>query len=432
MKEVLPFIFFLLLASVCEGQPSPSTVTNSAVLGMQMQQAVLQKQDLNEIQRILKAGFKIDDPIGCGTFNSVDGAVAVENLEILKFFLASGARPKNSALYQAVWSHHPDISRQMVEMLLKAGADPNYKDCYMGDTNRFNTPLHVACYQGYLADVQLLVNQPVVELNLIDIDGYTPLMMAVCKGNKEIVGLLLAKGANPNIAKQRRSGGGVVSAIDGVTPLAWAEQRAMDDIADMLRAAAGTPAPAGPKIASPEAMRVIAQRIAAGDGGAFDELARAASALYQGINYRTDHSLIMSYLIHMHAAFDVLGEEAGKGNAAAFQALKKSMDTGYLNGFAPDALGMAAAAGNKDALDILVHYQESGILESTAIFALAKPVEAGVAPAIDCVGVWLAHLNGNSLSGGMVLSTTNALGIAVSKGNQKAQVVLNQFVARIE
>src|SRR5580704_14335989 len=103
MKEVLPFIFFLLLVSVCGGQPSHAP--NSMVLGMQMQQAVLQKQDLNEIRRILKAGFKIDDPIGCGTFNAVDGAVAVENLEILKFLLASGARPKNSALLQAVWSH---------------------------------------------------------------------------------------------------------------------------------------------------------------------------------------------------------------------------------------------------------------------------------------------------------------------------------------
>jgi ankyrin repeat protein len=428
MKETLRFIFSLfLLVSVCGGQPSPAP--SSAVLGMQMQQAVLQKQDLNEIQRILKAGFKIDDPIGCGTFNSVDGAVAVENLEILKFLLASGARPKNSALLQAVWSHHPDISEQMVEALLKAGADPNYKDCYMGDTNRFSTPLHIACYQGYFAVVQLLVSQPGVELNTIDIDGYTPLMLAVCKGNKEIVGLLLAKGANPNVAKQRR--GGVVSMIDGTTPLGWAEQRAMDDIANMLRGAAGTPGPAIPKPPSCEAMRDIAQRIAAGDEGAFDELVRVADALYQDVDYQKDHSRILSNLIRMHAAFDVLGQEAGKGNVAAFRALKKSMSAGRLNSFAPDALGMAAAAGNQGALDILVRYQESGILESTAIFALAKPVEAGVDPAIDCVGAWLSHLK-YDLSGGMVLSTTNALAVAAEKGNQKAQAVLNQFTARIE
>jgi ankyrin repeat protein len=216
-----------------------------------MQRAVLQQQDLNEIQRILKAGFKIDGPIGCGTFNSVDGAVAVENLKILKFLLSSGAKPKNSALLQAVWSHHPDISRQMVEILLKAGADPNYKDCYMGDTNRFFTPLNTACYQGYLADVQLLVNQPNVELNNIDIDGYTPLLWAVSKGNKEIVALLLAKGANPNIAKQYR--GGVVSRIDGLTPLEWAEERGMDDIADMLQAATRTSSPVGLKPPSPTA-----------------------------------------------------------------------------------------------------------------------------------------------------------------------------------
>jgi ankyrin repeat protein len=249
MKQALSFVFCLWLVSVYGGQPS--SVSNSVVLGMQMQQAVLHKQDLNEIRRILKAGFKIDDPIGCGTFNSVDGAVEVENLEILKFLLSSGARPKNSALLQAVWSHHPDISRKMVKMLLKAGADPNYKAYYMGDTNRFNTPLHVACYQGYLADVQLLIEQPGVELNEIDIDGYTPLMWAVSKGNKEIVGVLLAKGANPNIAKQRRNG--VDSMIDGTTPLEWAERCGMSDIADMLRAATGTPEPVGYGLPSPPA-----------------------------------------------------------------------------------------------------------------------------------------------------------------------------------
>jgi hypothetical protein len=431
MRGILLFVFFLSLVFVCGSQslPVPSGAQRGAVLGMQMQQAVLQKQDLNEIQRILKAGFPIDDPIGCGTFNSVDGAVAVENMDILKFFLASGARPKNSALLQAVWSHHPDKSRQMVEVLLKAGADPNYKDCYLGDTNRFSTPLGVACFQGYFEVVKLLLNQPGVELNAIDIDGYTPLMHAVAKGNKEIVGILLAKGANPNIAKERRNG--IVSAIDGMTPLQWAQQGAMDDIADMLRVATGAPEPATPKPASPEAMRAIAQRIAAGDEGAFDELVRAANTLYQGINYQTDHSRIMSNLTRMHAAFNVLGQEAGKGNAAAFQALKKSMSVGPLDSFAPDALGMAAAGGNKEALDILVRYKESGMLESTAIFALAKPVEAGLDPAIDCVGAWLSHVQ-YGLANGMVLSTTNALGVAAAKGNQKAQAVLTQFVARTE
>jgi hypothetical protein len=430
MKKALPFVFFLFLVSVCGGGTSPSTAANAQNLGMRMQQAVLQKQDLKEIQRILRAGFKIDDPIGCGTFNSVDGAVAVENLELLKFFLASGARPKGSALLQAVWSHHPDISRQMVEMLLKAGADPNYKDCYMGDTNRINTPLHIACFQGYLADAQLLLNQSNVELNLIDIDGYTPLMRAVAKGNQEIVGLLLAKGANPHIAKERRSG--VVSPIDGATPLAWAEEQAMDDIADKLRAAAGTASSSGPEPPAREAMRDIARRIAAGEPEAYEELVQTTGTLYRGNNHQMAPARIRSNGIRMQAAFNLLGEEAAKGNEAAFQALKKSLSADWLSSFAPDALGMAAAGGNTNALDILVHYQEAGLLESTAIFALAKPVAAGVDPAIDCVGSWLAHLNKYGLSGGMVLSTTNALAAAAAKGSPKALAVLNQFMARIE
>ena len=96
----------------------------------------------------------------------------------------------------------------------------------------------------------------------------------------------------------------------------------MDDIADMLRAATSTSGPAIPKAPAREAMRDMAQRIAAGDDGAFDELVLAADALYKGIDYQTDHSRMVSNLIRMHAAFDVLGQEAGKGNEAAFRALE--------------------------------------------------------------------------------------------------------------
>jgi hypothetical protein len=183
-------------------------------LAMRMQRAVLKDQDLGEIQRILDAGFHIDDPIGCGTFNSVDGAVAVGNVKMLKFLLENGAQAKSGALIQSVWCKNPDVSYQLVATLLKAGADAGYKDYYQepwitGDTHvpvgksRFNTPLHVACYQGYSDVAALLLTHRGVELNVLDIDGYTPLMWAASKGNEKIVGLLLANGANPKLQNGR-------------------------------------------------------------------------------------------------------------------------------------------------------------------------------------------------------------------------------------
>lgn len=228
MKLISTGAFFLLLGSpiLCCGQ-SPTPLTNAAALaqvqsedlikadplGQEMQRAVLEKQDLKEIQRILKAGFKIDDPIGCGTFNGVDGAVAVGNVKILKFFLANGAQPKGSSLLQAVWCRKPEVSFQMVEALLKAGADADYKEYYpkvwvtgdtrRADTNRFSSPLHVACYQGYFEVAKLLLSHPGVELNGLNIDGNTPLMSAAAKGNEKIVALLLEKGANVNLKNGR-------------------------------------------------------------------------------------------------------------------------------------------------------------------------------------------------------------------------------------
>src|SRR5437867_9696989 len=69
----------------------------------------------------------------------------------------------------------------------------------MGDRKRFSMPLHAACYQGNLAVIQLLLKQPGIDLNAIDIDGRTPLMGAVERGHEGIIGLLLAKGADPTI-----------------------------------------------------------------------------------------------------------------------------------------------------------------------------------------------------------------------------------------
>ena len=42
-----------------------------------MQEAVLRKRDVGEVLRILKAGFDVNAPIGCGTYSALDGAVQV-------------------------------------------------------------------------------------------------------------------------------------------------------------------------------------------------------------------------------------------------------------------------------------------------------------------------------------------------------------------
>jgi len=190
-------VLLLIARAICTAQSPPDS--KKLARALQMQEAILRKPDVAEVQRILKVGFDVNAPIGCGTYCAVDGAVQVESMEILTLLLDAGAEPKGSALLSATRCRDLDISSKMVEALLKKGADPNYKEYYLGDQKRFSMPLHAACYQGNYSVAQLLLRQPGIELNTIDIDGRTPLMWAVERGHEGIIDLLLEKGADPKI-----------------------------------------------------------------------------------------------------------------------------------------------------------------------------------------------------------------------------------------
>ncbi|HEY5345446.1 MAG TPA: ankyrin repeat domain-containing protein [Verrucomicrobiae bacterium] len=179
------------------------TATNKIPLWSQMQRAVLVETNLAEVKAIVKAGFDINSPIGCGSYNALDGAVQRGNVQMVKWLLANGAKPKGSALLQAARCDNVADSVQMVAALLKTGADVNYKENYPNPAFHsalpLSTPLHHACYNGNSAVVKLLLDQQGIELNTIDVDNYTPLMWAARKGNSEIVALLLKAGADPSI-----------------------------------------------------------------------------------------------------------------------------------------------------------------------------------------------------------------------------------------
>jgi len=176
-----------------------------------------------------------------------------------------------------------------------------------------------------------------------------------------------------------------------------------------------------------ETMRGIATRIAEGDERAYDELAAVAREMYHGIDYRREAERVRLNLFKMKAAFDVLGEEAGKGNDKAMGALKRCLreHNSHLASFAPDALGIAAAAGRGEALDILIQHDEWGILESSAIFALSAPASANRERAVDYLASWLS--NPDHSGGGMALSAAEALEKAALKGNDHAKLALVEY-----
>jgi uncharacterized protein len=91
-----------------------------------------------------------------------------------------------------------------------------------------------ACERGHVETVQLLLERSEIDVNHINNLGWTALIEAVILSDGgprhiEIVRLLLAHGADPNIADR-----------DGVSPLKHAQDRRYDAIAAMIKDAGGT------------------------------------------------------------------------------------------------------------------------------------------------------------------------------------------------
>jgi ankyrin repeat protein len=147
-----------------------------------------------------------------------------------------------------------------LDALIRAGADINIRDdrldnpfLYAGAeglldilrltiaakadtriTNRFGgTALIPACERGHVAVVQELLTRTDVDVNHVNNLGWTALLEAIVLSDggprhQQIVGLLIAHGADVNIADR-----------DGVTPLQHARRRGYAEIARLLEQAGG-------------------------------------------------------------------------------------------------------------------------------------------------------------------------------------------------
>ncbi|MGB8956993.1 MAG: ankyrin repeat domain-containing protein [Tumebacillaceae bacterium] len=110
------------------------------------------------------------------------------------------------------------------EMLLRLGANPNYRGGKFGDT-----ALTSAVIMGKREIVELLINYK-ANVNIQDFDGGTPLIWATLGQHADLVQLLLDRGADPNIREN-----------DGQTALQLAIEHNFIHIERILRDAGATP-----------------------------------------------------------------------------------------------------------------------------------------------------------------------------------------------
>ena len=167
---------------------------------------------VERLEQLIKQGADVNAPIGfdrmllegedpasasrVATTWPLDVAVQRSRLDMVTLLLKRGAKLHGTELAAAALRGQGDQALEMAKTLLNAGADANSKN------NGF-TALHWAAYKNNKNLVTLLLEQRGIELNTLDNDRQTPLMLAVERGSSEIVEMLVHAGASPHIKNDK-------------------------------------------------------------------------------------------------------------------------------------------------------------------------------------------------------------------------------------
>ena len=127
----------------------------------------------------------------------LQSAVASNRLDLVECLLRAGADPNvevgdgYTSLHMAIESDHP-ASIDITSKLIEAGADIHRQGA------KGWAPLHMAAAYGYAEKAQRLLDAG-AEVDQRCVDGETPLMNAAFAGRAELVRLLLERGADPTL-----------------------------------------------------------------------------------------------------------------------------------------------------------------------------------------------------------------------------------------
>lgn len=351
-----------------------------------------------------KAPTDVKDPDG--NMPMLVWAIQMRNHELARLLIEHGATISSPRTT-------PPPSQNAIDMGQRSSAQ---------QFNQRQVPIRMALWMRDAETLGLLLrstNAPPIDA--IDENGDTALHLAAQMGNSNMVGLLLNAKARVDITN-----------YEGATPLFLAESAENKPVVEMLRNAAAARGVTVTEITAPsrEDMRAIARRICDGDPAALDQLKAAAQEIYGGSSNSRQQARMRLNADRMNAAFNLLGEEAGKGNTNALQTLKTCLDHGILKGFACGALGIAAAAGSDESLSLLLRFRDWHLLENEAAFALAAPAKANKEPAVDFfVALALDPESARHQYYGVSWLVKDVLQTSVTNGNPKAKDALDKFLA---
>jgi uncharacterized protein len=187
--------------------------------------------DLSTLRRLLDAGTPVDGR-DARQRTALLAATHANRIDAARLLIERGADVNaKDAIHDSPFLYAGAQGRlEILRLTLNAGAD-------LKSTNRYGgTALIPAAHHGHVETVRALLKTRIA-IDHVNNLGWTALLEAVILGDggtahTEIVRLLLAHGANPNLADRQ-----------GLTPLAHAEQRGQLALAELLRRAGGSPAP---------------------------------------------------------------------------------------------------------------------------------------------------------------------------------------------